>query len=245
MQNGRKRGGHPCKAGHLRVIRSQPLASRDTHIISQRPPRRKKVRWRATRRTYVVGACALAIMGGVTALLIHACAPSNTALAAEGSPIPISTPAETPAATNADMMMVDVRKLAQAWANEGGFELRYEISNKERDLISRVVMAEAGGEPFAGQVAVAQCILDTCEQDGIRPAAVIERYQYAPGRPDPSDSVVEAVSAVFDRGFTVCKEPILYFYNPAKATSPWHESKQFVIEINNHRFFAEREAEDE
>lgn len=43
---------------------------------------------------------------------------------------------------------------------------RYKLTAEERDIIERVVTAEAVGEPFAGQVAVAQCILNACEKDG-------------------------------------------------------------------------------
>jgi len=116
---------------------------------------------------------------------------------------------------------------------------RYELTDAERELIASVVMAEAGGEPFAGQVAVAQCILNASEKDGIRPDEAVARYKYATSRPEPTGSVMDAVAAVFDKGWYVTTEPILYFYAPARVASDWHESQQFVININGHRFFAE------
>ena len=119
---------------------------------------------------------------------------------------------------------------------------RYYLSDAERDLVERVVMAESGGEPYEGQMAVAQCILNAAEKDGIQPSEAVVVYQYAKGRPEPTQSVRDAVAAVFDRGETVTDELILYFYNPAKVTSTWHESQIFVIEIAHHRFFAERSA---
>ena len=117
---------------------------------------------------------------------------------------------------------------------------RYELTAEERDIIERVVTAEAVGEPFAGQVAVAQCILNACEKDGIRPLEVLTKYKYATSRPDPEGTVPEAVAAVFDDGWYVTTEPILYFYAPDRTKSNWHESQDFVIEINGHRFFAEK-----
>lgn len=117
---------------------------------------------------------------------------------------------------------------------------RYELTPEERDLVERVVMAESGGEPFLGQMAVAQCILNACEKDGTRPEEVVVDYQYTRGRPEPSQRVRDAVAAVFDEGQTVTEEPILYFYAPAIASSEWHETQIFVMEIGGHRFFAER-----
>ena len=118
---------------------------------------------------------------------------------------------------------------------------RYPLTPQERDLVERVVMAEAGGESYKGQMLVCQCILNACEIDGIRPAEVIRKYVYAKARPEPSESVKQAVSAVFDKGEQVTDEPILYFYAPALVKSEFHESQRFVLAEGNHKFFAERE----
>ena len=117
---------------------------------------------------------------------------------------------------------------------------RYSLTETERDLIERVVMAESGGESYKGQMLVAQCILNACEIDGIRPAKVVKKYVYAKARPEPSDSVKRAVSAVFDEGEQVTDEPIVYFYAPALVKSEFHESQIFCVEEGGHRFFAER-----
>ena len=118
---------------------------------------------------------------------------------------------------------------------------RYNLTDAERDLVERVVMAESGGESYKGQMLVAQCILNACEIDGIRPAKVIKRYVYAKARPEPSDSVKRAVSAVFDKGDTVTDEPIVYFYAPKIVKSEFHESQIFCVEEGGHRFFKTRE----
>jgi len=117
---------------------------------------------------------------------------------------------------------------------------RYSLTDAERDLVERVVMAESGGESCEGQMLVAQCILNACEIDGIRPAEAIKRYAYAKGRPKPTDSVIRAVSAVFDRGEQVTDEPIIYFYAPAMVKSKFHERQRFICEVGGHRFFCER-----
>jgi len=122
-----------------------------------------------------------------------------------------------------------------------GGSARYSLTPQERDLVERVVMAEAGGESYKGQMLVAQCILNACEIDGIRPAKVVKKYAYTKARPEPSESVKQAVSAVFDKGETVTDELIVYFYAPALVRSEFHESQIFAIEEGGHRFFCRKE----
>lgn len=136
---------------------------------------------------------------------------------------------------------VDMQSLTSAWAAEAGMEKRYDLTDAERWEVASVVTAEAGGEPFAGMVAVAQCILQACEDDGIRPTEAVVEYDYTGRRPDPTEEALEAVQAVFDFGHVVTSEPILYFYNPNTCRSNWHESQVYVLTINNHRFFKEAE----
>ena len=116
---------------------------------------------------------------------------------------------------------------------------RYELTDEERELLESVVTAEAGGEPLEGQMAVAQCILNACEYKGIRPREAVEVYQYAGARPEPLEGAVTAVVSVFDEGQTVTNEPILFFYNPDRCRSDWHESQSYVMTICCHRFFKE------
>lgn len=117
---------------------------------------------------------------------------------------------------------------------------RYQLSASERDTVERVVMAEAGGESFSGQMLVAQCILNAAEKEGAQPSEAVVIYSYTSSRPDPTQSVKDAVAAVFDRGEVAIDAPVMYFYSPALVTSDWHESQIFVAEVGGHRFFAER-----
>jgi spore germination cell wall hydrolase CwlJ-like protein len=150
------------------------------------------------------------------------------------SQIPTATPGATPANTP--------KPTATATPEPTPEPARYELTADERELVERVVMAEAGGESFDGQVLVDQCILNACEKDGERPPEIVVAYQYAKGRPAPTQSVRDAVAAVFDGGETVVDAAILYFYNPSKTTSRWHESQVFIVEVGGHRFFAEKGA---
>lgn len=113
------------------------------------------------------------------------------------------------------------------------------LSDYERRVVECMVMGESGNQPYDGQVLVAQCILNACLKDGLQPSEVRTRYKYSGWHNNPSDSVKEAVSAVFDDGYKVTDEFILYFYAPKYCNSKWHESQRFVIEVGGHRFFAE------
>ncbi len=117
--------------------------------------------------------------------------------------------------------------------------VRYELTAAERDEIERVVMAEAGAEPFDGKMAVSQCILNACEKTGKRPAEIVEEYGYTDRRVEPNAETREAVAAVFDAGETVTDAEILFFYAPVLVSSEWHESQTYVCTIGGHRFFEE------
>ena len=117
---------------------------------------------------------------------------------------------------------------------------RYALTDAERDIVERVVMAEAGGEGYDGQRLVAQCILNTAEAMDMRPNEVVTApNQYAAPAEHASEMVMDAVSAVFDDGDMVTDEPIRWFYAPKYVYSAWHESKEFVLEHRAHRFFKE------
>ena len=117
---------------------------------------------------------------------------------------------------------------------------RYALTDAERDIVERVVMAEAEGEGFDGQRLVAQCILNTAEAMDMRPdEVVLAPNQYASPAAEASQEVKDAVSAVFDDGDMVTDEPIRWFYAQARVYSAWHESKAFVLEYGGHRFFKE------
>lgn len=134
---------------------------------------------------------------------------------------------------------VEWQTLTAAWATGAGIEKRYDLTDAERWEVASVITAEAEGEPFAGKVAVAQCILQSCEDDELRPSEVLEKYDYAKSRPEPNEEALEAVQAVFDLGQVASTEPIKYFYAPAICKSTFHESQDYVMTINGHRFFKE------
>ena len=118
------------------------------------------------------------------------------------------------------------------------------LSEDDRWFIECVVAGEAGGEPYEGKLAVAQCYFDAMIKDGLSAREVRDVYQYSGWNEHLDEQnrnvymdVVDAVSDVFDRGHFVTDKPILYFYNPSVVYSGWHEAQEFEIEIGGHRFF--------
>lgn len=113
------------------------------------------------------------------------------------------------------------------------------LSDYERSVVECIVMGEAGGETHEGQVLVAQCLLNACLKENLQPSEIRRRYQYSGWNSNPSESVKNAVSAVFDDGYKATGEFILYFYSTKYGQGQWHETQKFVCEVGDHRFFAE------
>ena len=118
------------------------------------------------------------------------------------------------------------------------------------EYVMRVVAAESRGEPYEGQLAVAQCIRETSERTMMTPEEVVKQVnpngtrQYA--QPVDlsvvTDSVRDACCDVFVLGVSATDEHIRYFYSTASGFySAWHEnSLEYVTTIGNHRFFKEK-----
>lgn len=119
----------------------------------------------------------------------------------------------------------------------------YALSCNEYTELCQVVMAESGGEPYKGKMAVAQCILNTCRIEHKRPMEVVKTHGYAKNRPEPTESVMNAVTAVFADGEEVIDTRVTMFYAPALMKNHWsqdHESQIYSCTIGGHKFFIER-----
>ncbi|WP_455619609.1 spore cortex-lytic protein [Eisenbergiella sp.] len=200
-------------------------------------------KWWNYKRLYILIPAGLAVLILLSWLLSPSAKPEGTA-AGTAQPTQAETTPEKPQEPyifrDGDGYPLSVQDMTDAWAAEAGFAKRYNLTDAERLELAQVLTAEAEGEPFAGKVAVAQCILQTCEDEGLSPSEVLVKYSYSKRRPDPTEEALEAVQAVFDFGHIVTSEPIKYFYAPALCQSDWHESQVYVLTINNHKFFAER-----
>lgn len=220
MEATKERAARCNRATPARTSGSSPAHGSRTQSIARRR-RRAKAR---IRQASVLMAAA-AIVAGIVMVISSVATerPAASDAAPERPAAVVTTPAESAQTTDQTEPTV-----------------RFYLSASERDTVERVVMAEAGGESFEGQMLVAQCILNAAEKEGVQPSEAVVIYSYTSNRPDPTQSVKDAVAAVFDRGEVAIDAPVMYFYNPALVTSDWHESQIFVAEVGGHRFFAER-----
>lgn len=220
MEATKERAARCNRATPARTSDSSPAHGSRTQSITRRR-RRAKAR---IRQAAVLLTAAVMVAGIVMVVSTVATERPAASDAAEEQPAVVVT---TPAGSSETLDPTEV-------------PVRFYLSASERDTVERVVMAEAGGESFEGQMLVAQCILNAAEKEGVQPSEAVVIYSYTSNRPDPTQSVKDAVAAVFDRGEVAIDAPVMYFYNPALVTSTWHESQIFVAEVGGHRFFAER-----
>ena len=205
---------------------SQPAGTSRAHSIAQK---KRRAKYQRRRLALLLVLVALAI--GATYAVIGMTSTEQPAVDPPEAPaITTAAPTKTPAPTGTPAPTAEDPAP------------RYALTDHERDVVERVVMAEAGGESFEGPMLVAQCILNAAEKTGTAPSEAVVTYKDAKARPNPTQSVRDAVAAVFDAGETATDEPVMFFYNPARATSKWHESQIFVIEVGGHRFFMEKGA---
>jgi LysM repeat protein len=132
--------------------------------------------------------------------------------------------------------------------SSGTVYANYVISQSDLGLFSRLVSAEANGESFAGQVAVAATILNRLT-DSRYPKTISEivyqvvdgYYQYSPvldGRINEA-ATASAYQAVLQAiaGWDP-SNGANGFYNPDKTTSLWVRSQTITATIGNHVFFS-------
>lgn len=182
---------------------------------------------RRKRETFLMAWAAMALLGVLTVLIAENLK-SLDAQAAEQAREPKIRVVE------------EVREIREIEEPETAEERAdsYPLTDEEFYTVCAVVMAESGGEPYEGQMAVAQCIRNACELDGIRPQEAIRSYRYTRPARTWTESVSKAVNAVFWQGEKAVDEPIRWFYAPALCRSEWHENAlTFAAEIGGHRFF--------
>ncbi|PJW21382.1 peptidoglycan-binding protein [Geobacillus thermodenitrificans] len=120
------------------------------------------------------------------------------------------------------------------------------ITAAEKDLLARLVHAEAKGEPYAGKVAVATVVLNRVDHpdfpNSIR-EVIYERsgghYAFTPvangtiNKPADHEAYRAVEEALAFRGLG---NGSLYFYNPKTAKSNWLRSRPVTVVIGNHVF---------
>ncbi|MFD1334655.1 cell wall hydrolase [Oceanobacillus iheyensis] len=118
-----------------------------------------------------------------------------------------------------------------------------DMTDKEKDLLERLVHAEAKGEPYEGMVAVAVVVLNRVDSNHF-PDTVSEVInqdkQFTPvsngkiNKPAGKESKNAVEEALYTDRSLVTES--LYFYNPDTATSRWLDDKVTTEVIGNHVF---------
>lgn len=116
------------------------------------------------------------------------------------------------------------------------------LTSSEKDLLARLVEAEAKGEPYAGKVAVATVILNRVDSHlfpNTVSTVINQTGQFTPvqngqiNNKASSESIRAVNEAISFRGQG---NGSLYFYNPKKTSNKWLKSKQVTVIIGNHVF---------
>lgn len=120
------------------------------------------------------------------------------------------------------------------------------VTPAEKDLLARLVRAEAIGEPYAGKVAVAVVVLNRVKSNlfpntisGVVNEKSSGYYAFTPvqngeiNKPADAESK-RAVNEAIALGGS--GNGSLYFYNPKTAKSEWITSREVTLTIGNHRF---------
>ena len=124
-------------------------------------------------------------------------------------------------------------------------EKRPYYSPKDLDLLARLVQAEAGGEPFDGQVAVAATVLNrvnSARYPNTIPGVIYQwlgGYQYCPVRNGTIHKPAEKEARKAVQAALGGKDPTggaVSFYNPALATNAWIHVRPVYVRIGNHVF---------
>ena len=115
-------------------------------------------------------------------------------------------------------------------------------TNRNLDLLARLVHGEARGEPYIGQVAVAAVVLNRTRDS--RFPSTIAGVIYQPGAFDavadgqinlePNAQCIKAARDALN-GWDPSGGAI-YYYNPATAKSKWIWSRPIIKKIGKHNF---------
>ena len=122
------------------------------------------------------------------------------------------------------------------------FKIPQTMSAEDKELLSRLVHAEAKGEPYQGKVAVAAVVLNRVQHedfpDTVREVIYQDR-QFSPvadgsiKEPAGEDAKRAVNHAIAIQGYTY-KE--LYFFNPDISDSKWMRQREIVRVIGGHHF---------
>lgn len=132
---------------------------------------------------------------------------------------------------------VDNNKMFSVAADQDAEVGKMILTAAEREMIERVVAAEARGESFEGQAAVAEVIYNRCMNRGQSVEQVIwadKQFAYPYGG-EISQDTKEAVAAVFD--YELLNLDGAEYFHADYVLPSWAEDMEEVCRIGNHIFY--------
>ncbi|MGN7372722.1 cell wall hydrolase [Bacillus sp. FSL K6-1012] len=121
-------------------------------------------------------------------------------------------------------------------------EKKETYSESEKELLSRLVHAEAKGESYEGKVAVASVVLNRTDKKGFPDTIRGVIYQKNAFEPVANGSInqepdKESIEAVEEAMSSKDRETeALFFYNPKTASDDWIRSRKIIEKIGRHVF---------
>ncbi|MCI5533873.1 MAG: hypothetical protein MR440_03795 [Firmicutes bacterium] len=116
----------------------------------------------------------------------------------------------------------------------------YVISDEERELIEKVVAAEARGESIECMMGVAQTIRDRCitREQSVTEVLTAPNQFAKPYDGKITNRIKDAVSFTFDEGHSTFEYPVTHFYASHLIDPPdWTEGMEYLGEIDGVSFF--------
>ncbi|RFU65380.1 cell wall hydrolase [Peribacillus glennii] len=116
------------------------------------------------------------------------------------------------------------------------------IKGSDKELLARLVHAEAKGEPYKGKVAVATVVLNRIQSEQFPdtvPAVIYQKNQFEPvmngsiQKPAGKEAKKAVNEAIAIQGKT---DEALYFYNPSISESKWMRQLTVIKVIGKHHF---------
>jgi N-acetylmuramoyl-L-alanine amidase len=116
------------------------------------------------------------------------------------------------------------------------------MSAYEKDLLARLVRAEAEAESYAGKVAVAYVVLNRVDSNQFPnsvSAVINQKGQFSPVSNGAINTPADAESKrAVEEAITANRadSESLFFYNANTASSRWLDSRETTVVIGNHTF---------
>ncbi len=133
-----------------------------------------------------------------------------------------------------------LKKMTGESVTVGGTPVGYK--NSDVELLARLVQAEAKGEPYKGQVAVAAVVLNRIKSSSFPnsiPDVIYEPRAFSPVadgaiRNSATSSAIKATQEALNG--TDPSYGALFFFNPSKTNNAFVWSRPQIIQIGNHIF---------